>query len=131
VSKKILVVDDSKNTRGILRFMLESRGYTFEEAEDGEDGLAKIRQAPPDLIVLDAMMPRKSGFDTCRELKADPALRAIPVIMLTAIAQSNAAVDWKEAGADRFFAKPFKVADVLEAIEGFLAPAASKPSDLP
>src|SRR5262245_58706231 len=82
--RRILIADDSVNTRGILRFMLQNQGFELIEAENGEDALAKAGASLPDLIVLDGMMPKMSGFDACRELKQNPKTKAIPVILLTA-----------------------------------------------
>lgn len=121
MGKRILIADDSSNTRGILRFMLQNQGFELVEAENGEDALAKAGSCAPDLIVLDGMMPKMSGFDACRELKQNPKTSAIPVILLTAIAQVDPNRDWsKDAPADRFMAKPFQMRDLLGAIESLL-----------
>src|SRR6185436_12626150 len=118
MGKRILIADDSSNTRGILRFMLQNQGFDLIEAENGEDALAKAASSAPDLIILDGMMPKKSGFDACRELKADPKTSKIPVILLTAIAQVEPNRDWaSEAPADKYMAKPFQMKDLLGAIE--------------
>jgi len=128
MSKRVLIADDSSNTRGILRFMLQNQGFDLVEAENGEDALAKARSSSPDLIILDGMMPQKSGFDACRDLKADPKTSKIPVILLTAIAQVEPGRDWThEAPADKFMAKPFQMKDLLGAIESLLGmPLASE-----
>jgi CheY-like chemotaxis protein len=119
--KRILIADDSVNTRGILRFMLQNQGFELVEAENGEDALAKAGSFAPDLIVLDGMMPKMSGFDACRELKQHPNTASIPVILLTAVPQVDPARDWaKESPADRFLAKPFQMRDLLAAIESLL-----------
>jgi len=121
MGKRILIADDSVNTRGILRFMLQNQGFELIEAENGEDALAKTASSAPDLIVLDGMMPRMSGFDACRELKQNPKTAAIPVILLTAVPQTDPTRDWsKESPADRFMAKPFQMRDLLAAIESLL-----------
>lgn len=119
--KRILIADDSVNTRGILRFMLQNQGFELVEAEDGEDAIAKAASRAPDLIVLDGMMPKKSGFDACRELKENPKTAAIPVILLTAVAQVDPTHDWsKESPADKFMAKPFQMRELMAAIESLL-----------
>jgi len=119
--KRILIADDSVNTRGILRFMLQNQGFELLEAENGEEALAKAAASRPDLIVLDGMMPKLSGFDACRYLKEDPKTAAIPIILLTAVAQVDPARDWaKEAPADRFMAKPFQMKDLIAAIASLL-----------
>lgn len=119
--KRVLIADDSSNTRGILRFMLQNQGFELIEAEDGNDALAKAAACSPDIIVLDGMMPKKSGFEACRELKENPKTAAIPVILLTAIAQSDPNHDWaKETPADKYMAKPFQMRDLIAAIESLL-----------
>jgi len=119
--KRILIADDSVNTRGILRFMLQNQGFELVEADNGEDALAKVAASRPDLIVLDGMMPKLTGFDACRYLKEDPKTASIPVILLTAVPQTDPTRDWKkEAPADRFMAKPFQMKDLLAAIESLL-----------
>jgi CheY-like chemotaxis protein len=119
--KRILIADDSVNTRGILRFMLQNQGFELVEAENGEEALAKVGSFAPDLLVLDGMMPKMSGFDACRELKRNPKTAAIPVILLTAVPQVDPGRDWaKESPADRFMAKPFQMRDLLAAIESLL-----------
>lgn len=121
MSKRILIADDSSNTRGILRFMLQNQGFELVEADNGEDALAKVASSRPDIIILDGMMPRKSGFEACRELKENPKTASIPVILLTAIAQVEPNRDWaKESPADKFMAKPFQMRDLMGAIESLL-----------
>jgi len=121
MGKRILIADDSVNTRGILRFMLQNQGFDLIEAENGEDALTKAASGHPDLIVLDGMMPKLTGFDACRYLKGDPKTASIPVILLTAVPQTDPNRDWqKEAPADRFMAKPFQMKDLLAAIESLL-----------
>ena len=123
VAKKILVVEDTKSIREIVAFMLRSKGYEIEESGDGQDAEAKVRKAPPDLIVLDAMLPKKTGFDVCQSLKTDQALKSIPILMLTAITRDTGKSDeyWKEKSqADDFMSKPFKATELVERIERLL-----------
>ena len=121
MTKKVLIADDSVNTRGILRFMLQNQGLDLVEAENGEDAVVKATATLPDIIILDGMMPKKSGFEACRELKANPKTSAIPIILLTAIAQTDPTRDWsKESPADKFMAKPFQMKELLAAIEQLL-----------
>ena len=116
----ILVADDEAVLRALVRATLSSAGYDVLEAADGDEALELARSARPDLIVLDLMMPGKSGLDVLRELRADPELAATPVVMLTARTRAADREAAAEAGADRFLAKPFSprelvriVADVL------------------
>lgn len=118
--KRILVADDSAHARGILAFLLRSRGYEVLESEDGEQALQRARAERPDLLILDAMMPRRSGFEVCAALRADPELRSLPVVLLTAMGPDAAALG-AQAGADECVAKPFRVQDLLARIEARLA----------
>ena len=82
--RQILVVDDERSVRNILDFSLDAEGYRVIQAEDGEEALKLAGENPPDLIIMDVMMPRLDGFETCRKLKADSRTRDIPVVLLTA-----------------------------------------------
>lgn len=128
VAKKILIVEDTKSIREIVAFMLRSKGYETEESGDGQDAEQRVRSQAPDLIVLDAMLPKKTGFDVCQSLKADDALKKIPILMLTAITRDSGKSDeyWKEKSqADDFMSKPFKATELVERIERLLGRAAS------
>ncbi|WP_461834450.1 response regulator transcription factor [Desulfothermus sp.] len=87
MGKRIILVDDDQDFCEILKSRLEKEGFTVEVAYDGEQGLEKVRSNPPDLLILDVMMPKKSGLEVCKELKADSAYNEIPIIMLTAVAE--------------------------------------------
>jgi len=124
VAKRILIVEDTKSIRDIVAFMLRSKGYETTESGDGQDAEQKIRSQPPDLIVLDAMLPKKTGFDVCQSLKADDALKGIPILMLTAITRDTGKSDeyWRQKSqADDFMSKPFKATELVERIEKLLA----------
>jgi DNA-binding response OmpR family regulator len=124
MTKRVLIADDSANTRGILRFMLQNQGFELLEAEDGVDAIAKAVAHVPDVIVLDGMMPKKSGFDACRDLKENPRTASIPIILLSAAAQVEPNHDWvHEAPADKFIPKPFQMRDLLAAIESLTGAA--------
>ena len=87
MEKRIILVDDDQDFCEILKSRLEKEGFTVEVAYDGEQGLKKVKSNPPDLLILDVMMPKKSGLEVCKELKADSAYKEIPIIMLTAVAE--------------------------------------------
>lgn len=125
--KTILVVDDTKSIREIVAFMLRGRGYDVTESSDGEDARAKIKAAKPDLLILDAMLPKVTGFDLCAELKADAATQGLPILMLTAITKDTGKSDdyWREKSrADDFMSKPFKATELIARVEKILGPAA-------
>jgi DNA-binding response OmpR family regulator len=87
MSKRVLVVDDDENTRRFLSVALEANGYTARTAEDGDDGFKKVQEEKPDLILLDVMMPKKTGFVLFKQLRRKDEFKDIPVIMLTAVAE--------------------------------------------
>ncbi len=104
---RILICDNEEPLRALVRAALEPRGYELVDARDGDESMEAVRRLRPDLVVLDMMMPGRTGLDVLCELRADPDLAGTPVVMLTArtqVADAEAAV---AAGADRFLAKPF------------------------
>lgn len=106
-SRKILVVDDIDTNRLALRHFLRPYGFQITEAKDGVEALERVAEDPPDLILLDVMMPRKNGLEVCRELKSKPETRLIPVVFMTALDKNQDHVAALEAGADDFLNKPF------------------------
>jgi two-component system, OmpR family, alkaline phosphatase synthesis response regulator PhoP len=117
---KILVVDDEVYIVHILDFSLGMEGYEVVTALNGEEALAKAAEHKPDLVVLDIMMPKMDGYETCRRLKGDDATRNIPVILLSAKGRN---VDQKmgfEVGADDYITKPFSPRKLVERINAIL-----------
>ena len=106
MSARILVVDDIETNRRLLEARLSAEYFEVLQAVDGRSCLAVAAAEQPDLILLDVMMPGMDGFETCRRLKADPALRHVPVIMVTALDQRQDRIKGLEAGADEFLTKP-------------------------
>jgi DNA-binding response OmpR family regulator len=106
-SSRILIVDDEPDIRGLLRLTLERESYQVDEATNGEDALAAVEAAIPDLIILDLMMPVLDGHQTCFRLKSNPAWAQIPVIMLTAKGDEADEVIGLGIGADDYMTKPF------------------------
>ncbi|MBI2104849.1 MAG: response regulator [Candidatus Omnitrophica bacterium] len=111
--KQILVADDDPDLRDILRSVLEPAGFSVTEAEDGAAALDAIRRRPPDLLILDYMMPQVTGPEVCRQLKQDTLLRHVPIIMLTGKSELQDKVDGIDAGADDYLIKPFEPAELL------------------
>jgi CheY-like chemotaxis protein len=103
----VLVCDDEPVLRMLVRATLDQGNYTVVEACDGDEALARTRADHPDLILLDMMMPGRSGSDVLRELRADPATARTPVIMLTARAQASDREAMNFVGADHYLTKPF------------------------
>src|SRR3990172_8571667 len=104
---RILIVDDNVDTVELLRKRLRAEGYDTEEAYDGEECLNRVASFNPDLVILDVMMPKLNGFETCRRLKADENTRYIPVLMLTAKSDVEDKIQGLDIGADDYLAKPF------------------------
>jgi len=98
-SARILVVDDEERNRRLLVAMLEAEGYAAAAASDGAQALELMRQNPPDIVLLDIMMPGMDGYEVARALKADAATRAIPVVMVTALDDRESRLRGLEAGA--------------------------------
>jgi two-component system alkaline phosphatase synthesis response regulator PhoP len=123
---RILVVDDEIYIVHILDFSLGMEGYEVLTALDGEQALEKARTEKPDLIVLDIMMPKLDGYETCKRLKADPEVKDVPVILLSAKGRN---VDQKvgfEVGADDYITKPFSPRKLVERINAILGHGTSQ-----
>jgi adenylate cyclase len=116
----VLAVDDTPENLEILRMRLEAQGYEVVEAADGEEGLDKVRELTPDLVLLDIMMPKRDGISVVREMKADPDLRHIPVILVTAKADTKDVVLGLDAGGDDYLSKPFEHAALLARVRSML-----------
>ncbi len=118
--EKILVVDDEKDIRELVSYNLTKNGYRAECVGSGEDALARVRQAPPDLVILDLMLPGADGFDVCRRLKSEPQTAVIPVLMLTAKSDEVDVVTGLELGADDYVTKPFGIHELLARVSAAL-----------
>jgi putative two-component system response regulator len=104
---RVLVVDDTRENRTLLERLLTGHGYVVQTADDGMSALSSIAQAPPDIILLDVQMPGLDGFEVCRRVKADPATRLTPVVLITGLTDRKSRIEGIEAGADEFVNKPF------------------------
>lgn len=120
VKPLILLVEDEPAQRDVIAYNLVAEGYGVAEAGDGEEALLLVAENPPDLVILDWMMPNLSGIEVCRRLKADPATRAIPVIMLSARLDVPDRVHGLETGADDYVGKPYSVAELMARIRANL-----------
>lgn len=124
--KRILVVDDEADFAALVQGNLEKEGFKVELAYNGVEGLAKVRENPPDAIVLDVMMPEKDGYAVCKELKRSDELCNIPVILLTAVASHVTSTRYSHADgmtteADDYIAKPASAADITRSLKRLLA----------
>lgn len=117
---RILVADDEPYLVRSLTFVLNKEGYDTSVARDGEEALERIREAKPDLMFLDIMMPKKDGYQVCQEVKSDPDLKDIYIIMLTAKGQQADRERALSAGADEFITKPFSPLEILARVKALL-----------
>jgi two-component system, OmpR family, response regulator len=117
---RILVADDNPTNLEVLRVRLNAHGYEIVTAVDGEDALRSARELEPDLVLLDIMMPKLDGISVLKQLKGDTALPFIPVILVTARADTRDIVGGLEAGADDYLAKPFEPRELLARIRSVL-----------
>lgn len=118
--KNILIVEDEKDIIEVLRYYLEKENYRVHVAQDGFNALELASKIIPNLILLDLMLPRLDGIETCRRLKADERLRDIPVIMVTAKAEEADKIKGLEIGADDYVTKPFSAKELVARVKAHL-----------
>lgn len=119
-SKKILVVEDDLVTQRMLSARLEITGYDVITASDGEEALNKARKENPDLLILDLMLPKMTGYEVCRMLKFDDKYKKIPIIILSSLDQQDEREKAVKAGADTYVIKPFDLELLLVKIKDFI-----------
>ena len=120
MSKSIVVADDDPDILSIVAMSLETQGYEVYKAANGREAVDLARGHHPDLIILDMMMPVMSGYEAIAELRADDATRAIPIVGLSAKAMATDMDRATDVGIDGYITKPFRIAQVLSVIEGYL-----------
>ena len=120
MSAKVLVVEDEEPLALLLRYNLESEGFEVDVAQNGEEAQVSIDEAPPDLIVLDWMLPGVSGLELCRRLRAARPTRSIPIIMLTARGEESDRVRGLATGADDYVTKPFSLPELMARVRAIL-----------
>ncbi|MBU4311636.1 MAG: response regulator [Candidatus Omnitrophica bacterium] len=119
-TKKILVVEDDLVTQRMLSARLEITGYDVITASDGEEALNKARKENPDLLILDLMLPKMTGYEVCRMLKFDDKYKKIPIIILSSLDQQDEREKAVKAGADTYVIKPFDLELLLVKIKDFI-----------
>ena len=120
MSKRILAIEDHEENRRILRLLLGSAGYEMIEAVTGEDGVTMAEKEHPDLILMDIQLPGLDGYEATRRIKGNPALRHIPIIVVTSYALSGDDVKAFEAGCDAYVTKPFVPRELLAKIREYV-----------
>lgn len=120
MTNKILIVDDEPNIVISLEFLMKREGFQVAVAVDGEEALRKIAEIGPDLVLLDVMMPIKSGFEVCQEVRANPAWTAIKIVMLTAKGRDTEVQKGMALGADAYVTKPFSTKDLVTTVRSVL-----------
>jgi DNA-binding response OmpR family regulator len=123
MSTRVLIVDDEPNIVISLEFLLKREGFEVSVARDGEEGLAAIRAEPPQLVILDVMMPKLDGFAVLSALRADPGLAGTRVLMLTAKGREAEQKKGMELGADAYMPKPFSTHELVAKVRTLLVPA--------
>ena len=121
MTKRILVVEDQEDLRGVLRTLLTGSGYAMLEAVDGETGVARAKSDRPDLILMDIQMPVLDGYEATRRIKADPDLKATPVIAVSSFAMKGDEEKARAAGCDHYVTKPYSPMQLLRVIRGYLS----------
>ena len=116
MGKHVVLVEDELNIAEAIRFVLSNEGWRVETLANGGNAVEIIRNARPDLVMLDVMLPGKSGFEILHDLRADPETENLPVLMLTARGQSRDREMAEKAGVSRFMTKPFSNAEMLDAV---------------
>ena len=119
----VLVIEDEQNIIEAISFILSRDGWRVATHSNGQTAMEALRSRAPDLVILDVMLPGKSGYDILREMRADPEMAGTPVLMLTARGQTRDREMALRAGASRFMAKPFSNAEMLEAVRALAAPS--------
>jgi len=118
--KRILIIEDDRDIVELVRYNLEQEGFQVVAVGDGTSGLAQVRRAPPDLLVLDLMLPKLSGLEICKAIRRDQGLNRLPVLMLTARGDESDRVVGLELGADDYVTKPFSPRELVARIKALL-----------
>jgi phosphate regulon transcriptional regulator PhoB len=118
--KRVLLIEDDRDIVELVRYNLEREGFQVDSATDGTTGLAQIRKTPPDILLLDLMLPKLSGLDICKEIRRDQSLNRLPILMLTARGEEADRVVGLEMGADDYVTKPFSPRELGARVKALL-----------
>lgn len=120
MTKHVLIADDEPNIVVSLEFLMERNGYQIRIANDGDEVLRAVEEQRPDLILLDVMLPGRSGFEVCQKIRENPAWQGIKIIMLTAKGRETEVAKGLALGADAYITKPFSTKDLLAQVKQIL-----------
>jgi DNA-binding response OmpR family regulator len=120
MNKRVLIADDEQNIVISLEFLMKREGYLVQVANDGEEAVRRIRAERPDLVLLDVMMPKKSGFEVCQEIRSDPAMAGVRILMLTAKGRDTEVAKGLALGADAYMTKPFSTRELVDKVRDLL-----------
>src|SRR5271169_3244402 len=118
--KRVLLIEDDRDIVELVRYNLEREGFQVAAATDGATGLAQVRKTPPDLLLLDLMLPKLSGLEICKEIRRDQSLNRLPILMLTARGEEADRVVGLEMGADDYVTKPFSPRELVARVKALL-----------
>ena len=118
--KRILIIEDDKDIVDLVRYNLEKEEFRVTGVSDGVSGLAQVKKSPPDVLLLDLMLPKLSGLEICKEIRRDPSLNRLPILMLTARGDEADRVVGLELGADDYVAKPFSPRELVAHVKALL-----------
>ena len=127
MSKTVLVVDDQPHIVRLIQVNLEKEGFRVATASDGVEGMEKVRELRPDLVILDVIMPRKDGFEVLRDIKTDESLEDIPVVMLTVKTHNADIVEGLKEGAELYLPKPFHPKELVSLVKRVLESEEAEP----
>jgi two-component system phosphate regulon response regulator PhoB len=133
--KHVLIIEDDKDIVELVRYNLEKEDFRVTAVQDGLNGLAQVKKSPPDLLLLDLMLPKLSGLEICKEIRRDPSLNRLPILMLTARGEEADRVVGLELGADDYVTKPFSPRELVARVKALLrraepAPQVSRPLEV-
>lgn len=117
---RILIIEDDKDIVDLVRYNLDKEGYQTTSSGDGATGLAQIKKSPPDLLILDLMLPKLSGLEVCKDIRRQEKLNRLPILMLTALGEEADRVVGLELGADDYVTKPFSPRELVARVKALL-----------
>jgi len=120
MTTKVTIIEDDSDIAGLVEHYLAAEGFKVSHARDGAEGLKRVKAMPPDLVILDLMLPGLDGLDVCKALRANPATSALPILMLTAKGEESDKVIGLELGADDYLTKPFSPKELVARVKSLL-----------